>query len=85
MKPSRRHDHRKKTVTQFVVEVSLTSLFVSIGRTAEMWLELRSWTGWKPSREVGRGGQTIWWAWWEMSFTGRRVENRHMRETPAQM
>jgi len=58
---------------QLTVEATFRTLFVRIGRTAEVWLERRSWVGWKPFLKAGKGGATVWWMWWEMSFAGRRT------------
>ena len=63
-----RHDKGLDGVAVMVFELSPRTVFFSVGKRAQVWLEIRSWTGWKPSTESGKGGRTVWWGWLEASY-----------------
>jgi hypothetical protein len=48
---------------KFEMEITLATLFVRIGKTAQLWLEVGEWSGWKPCGSSGKGGKEFSWGW----------------------
>ena len=50
------------------LEVSLRTFFFRFGKAAQIWIEIRSWTGWRVQKESDKQGTRLWWAWLEVAY-----------------